>query len=119
MTHSSPLAGTSFFGLFRDLKAEVKTLVQQELTLARTEIAEKISSYSRNAILLVVGGLIAYAGLVVFLGGLGLLLAFAFEKAGLSPTLARFVGLAAIGLVIVAIGAVLILKGVKTLSRLS
>lgn len=70
----------------------------------------------RNAAALAVGGFVAYAGLIVFLIGMGWLLAWAFSKAGLAPVFAAFLGMAVIGLVVTAIGCVMLLKGMKTLS---
>src|SRR5581483_4840023 len=107
----------SFFGLVRGLKTETKTLIREEVQLAKTEISEKIATYGRNGAVIAIGGVIAFAGLIVFLGGLGFLIAFAFEKLGLSTTLADFVGLAIIGLLVIAIGAVFALKGMKTLAK--
>src|SRR2546427_7964673 len=59
------------------------------------------------------GGFVAYAGLLVFLGALDLLLAFVFERIGLQPMLAAFVGLGIIGFIVIAVGGVLVLKGIK------
>ncbi len=108
---------TSFLGLFRLLTGDTKTFIKQEIDLAKTEISEKLSKLGRNAAALAVGGFVAYAGLIVFLIGLGWLLAWAFQLAGLQPVFAAFLGLAVIGLVIIAVGCVLLLKGLKTLSQ--
>ena len=81
-----------------DQKDETKTFIKEEVQLAKTEISENISRMGRNAVGLVAGGFVAYAGLIVFLAGLGLLLGFAFEKLGLQPPLAAFIGFAIIGL---------------------
>ncbi len=110
-------AKTSLVGLFRNLTGETRTFIQQEIRLAKTELSEKISRLGRNAVTLAIGGFIAYAGLIVFLIGVGWLLAWAFETAGLPPGLASFVGLAVIGLLVTIAGCGLLLKGIKTLSR--
>jgi hypothetical protein len=62
------------------------------------------------------GGFIAYAGLIVFLMGLGWLIGWALQKAGLEAMLAGFIGLGIVGLVIMAVGGIFIMKGVKTFS---
>ncbi len=109
-------ARTSLIGLFRELTADTRTFIRQEIQLAKTELAEKASLFGRNAAALVIGGFIAYAGLIIFLMGLGWLLAWAFEAAGLQPVLAGFIGLVAVGLVTIVVGSVLLLKGLKTIS---
>lgn len=102
--------------LFRDLSRSVKTFVHEELELARTEMMEKVSCYGRNAASLAIGGAVAYAGLIVFLGGLGILVGWAIQKTNLNPALANFIGLGAVGLVVILVGAVMVLKGVKAFS---
>ncbi len=107
----------SVFRLIRTLTGDTRTLFRQEMQLAKTELTEKFSRMGRNAAALAVGGFVAYAGLIVLLIGLGWLLAWALSKAGLTPVFAAFLGMAIIGLVVTGIGCVLLLKGLKTLSR--
>jgi hypothetical protein len=114
---TAPLAKTSFFSLFRALTGDTRTLVRQEVQLAKTEISEKISRLGWNAVSLAIGGFVAYAGLIAFLLGLGWLLAWFFAKVGLQPVFAGFLGLATIGLLVMVIGGAMIFKGVKTISR--
>jgi ElaB/YqjD/DUF883 family membrane-anchored ribosome-binding protein len=102
--------------LLRGLTHDVKLFFQEEVELAKREMAEKVSCYTRNAITLAVGGFVAYAGLIVLLGGLGFLAAFGFQKLGLEPLLADCLGLGAVGLVIVLIGLILLLKGMAAIS---
>src|SRR3954465_1290204 len=106
----------SLFGLFGDLKDETKTFIREEVQLAKTEISEKISKMGRNAVSLVIGGFVAYAGVIVFLGGLGLLLAFAFEKLGLPSAMSGFLGLAIIGLLAAGVGYAFIAEAIKSFS---
>jgi Putative Actinobacterial Holin-X, holin superfamily III len=110
-------SGSSTIELVKELASDIKTLVREEMQLAKTEVSEKISYFSRNSVTLVIGGFVAYAGVIVLLGGLGVLLAFALESAGLSPALAEFIGLAVVGLLVAAVGAVLVLKGLKAFSK--
>ncbi len=107
---------SSFLGLFRLLTGDIRTFIRQEIQLAKTEVSEKISMLGRNAVTLALGGFVAYAGLIVFLIGLGWLLAWAFEQAGLPPVLAGFVGIGSIGLLVIIIGCVLLLSAVKKIS---
>lgn len=108
-----------FGGLFRELSQSVKALIREELKLATSEMSEKISCYGRNATSVAIGGAVAYAGLIVFLGGVGILVGWAIHKTHLDPALANFIGLGAVGLLIVLIGAVLVLKGLKAFSTSS
>src|ERR1051326_8668638 len=99
--------GNSVIGLVKEFKDQVKTFIREEIELAKTELLEKISCFSKNAIGVAIRGFVAYAGLIIFLGGLGVLLAFAFERLGWNAAVAEFAGLAIIGLVVMAVGAVL------------
>jgi hypothetical protein len=61
--------------------------------------------------------LVAYAGLLVFLVGLGWLAAWALSLAGLQPMFAAFVGLSGVGLLVVLIGAALLFKAKSDLAK--
>lgn len=106
----------SLLGLVRNLKNDTRRLLREELDLAKTEILEKISLFGRNSAALAAGGVVAYAGLIVFFMGLGWLVAWALQKGGVQPVLAGFLGLAIVGILIVAIGTVFIYKGLKAFS---
>ena len=60
--------------LFADLSRDTRTLVQQELSLAKVELAEKASAMGKGAALLVGGGLIAYGGLLAMIAAVILVL---------------------------------------------
>ena len=109
--------GNTFIDLLKDLKHQVKTFIHQEVQLAGTEFAEKISSFGKDTASLAIGGFVAYAGLIIFLAGLGALLAFAFQRLGLDPLLAAFLGLGIIGMSIIAVGAMLLFKGIHALKK--
>jgi hypothetical protein len=109
--------GSKLGSLVKELKQQVKTFIRQELQLAKTEISEKISSFGKNMASIAIGGFVAYAGLIIFLAGLSALLAFAFQRLGLDPLLAAFVGLGIIGLLIIALGAIMLLKGINALKK--
>ena len=118
MQTSAP-SRSSFIGLIRALTGDIRTFIRQEIQLAKTEITEKIASFGRNAVSLAVGGVIAYAGLIVLLIGVGLLVAWGLQAAGLEPLIANFLGLIIIGVVVAGTGAALLLKGIKALSQSS
>jgi ElaB/YqjD/DUF883 family membrane-anchored ribosome-binding protein len=110
-------AETSILGLVKELKNEVKIFIKEEAQLAKTELAEKLAKTGRNSIGLAIGGVIAYAGLILLLLGLGGLLGFGLQQLGMQPLLAAAIGVAVFGLIVAAIGAVFVLKGVKALSK--
>ncbi len=114
---TATLRRSSFADLVRSLNAETRTFIREEFQLAKTELSEKASHLGRNALVLAIGGVVAYAGLLVFLFGLGYLLAWCFELAGLQPVFAGFVGLAAIGLFTMLAGGLLLLKGLQSISQ--
>jgi hypothetical protein len=88
---------TSVLTLIRLFAGDTRTFVRQEIQLAKPELSEKIAHMARNVALLAIGGVIAYAGLIVFLIALSWLIASLFEMAGLQPVVSGFLGLGIIG----------------------
>jgi len=111
------LNGSSIFGLFKDLRAEVKTFLREEVHLVKAELSEKISRMGKDSVNVAIGGFVAYAGLIVFLGALGMLIAFALQQLNLDPFLSAFIGLGAIGFIVIAVGAIMLLGGLKALKK--
>lgn len=54
--------------LFSKLSREYTDLLRHEIALAKAEMSEKISRAESGLVLLVAGGLVAFAGVVVLLG---------------------------------------------------
>src|SRR3954465_10020515 len=75
--------------LLRSLSHESTSLLQQEIELAKTELSDKAACVGRNVGYLAVGGMVAYAGVLVLLAaavtGLYVLLTVAMD---LSPAIA-------------------------------
>jgi hypothetical protein len=109
--------GSSILELVNDLRQDVKRFFKEEVQLAKTEVSEKVSHLSKNSVNIAIGGFVAYAGLIVFLGALGMLIAYFLQKAGLDPFLSAFIGLGAIGFVVIAVGAILLLTGLKAMKK--
>lgn len=116
---SSVVSRIPFFSLLTQLRNDIKTFVREEIQLAKTELTEKIGLFGKNAVSVAVGGFVAYTGLILFLAGLGFLLAYLFEHAGLSRLMASFLGFGAIGLLIAGVGAALLFKGLGGFKRQS
>jgi hypothetical protein len=53
--------------MFAELSRETRTLVQQEIQLAKTELGEKASAMGKGAGFIIGGGLIAYGGLLAII----------------------------------------------------
>jgi hypothetical protein len=111
--------GGSIISLVRDLKVEAKRFAREEAQLAKAEISEKVADLAGDSVSVAIGGLAAYAGLLVFLAGLGALVAFGFQRAGLDPLLAAFLGFGSVGLVVLVAGALLLLAGLNKAKKRS
>lgn len=109
--------GASIVDLVKDLSEQVKTFLREEVRLAKAEMSEKISHIAKDSVNIVVGGFVAYAGLIVFFGSLGALLAYAFKQLGLDPLLSAFIGLGIVGFIVITVGATMLLSGLKALKK--
>src|SRR5215216_4516399 len=94
--------------LFAELARETSTLVRQEVALAKTEMTQKATQVGRDAGVIGVGGAIAYAGLLAIVAALIL---------GLGQLIALWLSALIVGLVVAAIGYVLIQRGLKALKH--
>ena len=94
--------------LFAELSRETRTLVQQELHLAKTELTEKVSKIGKGAGLIVGGGLIAYSGLLAIVAALVLILV----AIGLPPWAAAALG----GVLVAGVGYLLVRAGLAALN---
>src|SRR5215217_1284810 len=55
--------------LFAELLQKTTTLVRQEIELAKVEMSQKASRVGKNVGFLVIGGVVAYTGLLAVVGG--------------------------------------------------
>jgi hypothetical protein len=93
--------------LFTDLSRETTTLVRQEVQLAKAELTQSATEAARGIGMLVAGGAVAYAGLLFLL----LAIVFGLIEAGWDAWVSALV----VGLVVVAIGAILVLRARESL----
>ena len=93
--------------MFTELSRDFRTLVQQELQLARLELTEKAAKMRRGLVFMIGGGLLAYGGFLAVIAGivLGLI------AAGLPPWLGAFLA----GVVLAGLGYVFIQSGLTSL----
>jgi Putative Actinobacterial Holin-X, holin superfamily III len=95
--------------LFADLARETGTLVSREVALARTEMTEKAAQVGKDVAYLAVGGLVAYAGLLAIIAAVILVLA--------ANGVPLWVSALIVGLVVAAIGYVLVRQSLASLKR--
>jgi uncharacterized membrane protein YqjE len=94
--------------LFAELSQKMTTLVRQEIQLAKVEMSQKASRVGKNVGFLVVGGVVAYTGVLALVAA-GIIL--------LGQLIPYWLSAAIIGFVIAAVGLVLVVKGANTLRQ--
>jgi xanthine/uracil permease len=94
--------------LFQDLTREIKTLVNENIELARVEVMAKLRAGQKGAAYVAAGGALLYAGL------LGVMAAAAFLLALAMPL---WVAALIVGVVVAIIGGVLVNSGIKEIKR--
>ena len=108
---------SSIVYLLKKLRDDTTTLVRDEISLAKTEVSEKIANTSRNVGYLAAGALVAYAALTLILLGISFLLRDLFILQGMREANATLLGFLIVGAVVGGIGAILITKALNTLKR--
>lgn len=103
--------------LVKELPRELKLLVQQELKLAKAELSENLSRFKTSVVHLLLGGIVAAVGLLIFMIALGFIAAFAFAALGLAERVADFLGFASIGLLFGAVGFIFVKRALSHLSH--
>jgi len=96
--------------LFTSLTSDLTTLVRKEIDLARTETMEKVTGVTRNVVMMIAGGLVAYAGLIA------LLMAAIFL---LNQSLSLWVSALIVGILVIIIGAILLAVGRSSLNNMT
>lgn len=106
----NPRSRRSLAGLFSDLWRDTSVLVQDEVELARVEMAEKVSQVGSGIATIAVAGAILFAGFLLLL-----LAAVAVLALVLPPDRAAWLSPLIVGGVIVAIGLAALASGRKEL----
>jgi uncharacterized membrane protein YqjE len=113
-TNTMPVTGEStepsLGSLLTELTDDMGRLVRQEIELARVETTQKISRATRSIVLMVVGGLIAYAGFIT------LLITAAIALGALMP---YWLSSLLVGVVVLLVGAILLGSGRSSLSNMT
>ena len=106
----SDLRGTreerSLGDLFGDLSRETTNLIRQEITLAKVEMTGKAAKMGKDAGILAAGGALLYAGLLALIAAAIIALANAW---------AWWLSALVIGVIVVGVGAVMVLMGLKAM----
>jgi len=105
-----PTSEPTLGDLFGSLTSDLTTLVRKEIELARTETMEKVTGVTRNIVMMVAGGLVAYAGLIA------LIMAAIFL---LNKSLSLWVSALIVGIVVIIIGAILLSIGRSSLNNMT
>jgi hypothetical protein len=95
--------------LLSELSRETATLVRQEVALARTELTRNVARVQRHAVLIVAGGVLAYAGMLSVVAAVVL----ALVRLGVAPWLAALVA----GVGVAGLGYALLQQGLSGLRR--
>ena len=74
INENRPMENRPLGDLFSDLATDMSSLVRQEVALAKLEITQKGKYIGRNVGYLIVGGAVAYAGLLAVLAAIIMLL---------------------------------------------
>jgi predicted phage tail protein len=92
--------------MFADLTRNTRTLIEREIQLAKTELAQNASRMAGSVTLIVAGGLIAYGGLLAIIAAvvLGLI------AIGLAAWAAALLG----GIVVAGVGYALLRAGIAS-----
>jgi hypothetical protein len=91
--------------LIGDLMSDLAELVSKEIQLAKAEASEKFSQATAGAASLAIGGLVAFAGLLVLLD------AAVYGLAALFEGLPFWASALIVGVVVLGVGMALLLKG--------
>lgn len=105
-TQPEPTIGQLFTGLTSD----VTSLVRKEIDLAKTELTESAKQGAKGAAFMAVGGFLAYAGLILLLIAVSVLVGDLLNNYWLSTLL--------VGLAVVVIGWVMLNSGKSQISRM-
>lgn len=103
--------------LLREVWGEGSCLVQQEIRLAKAEMAETFSCAGKDLTKLAVSGFLVASGALVLLAAISILASVGLIAAGLPREVALWLGPGLVGTVVTTIGVVMLLKAKKDLAN--
>ena len=108
---------SSLPNLLRELRDETTTLLRQEVALAKAELKENASRLGSHSLQIAIGGFVGYAGLIVLLIGLGLLISSLLVRAGMDADLAQWLAPTAVGAIVAIIGVSMASRAKKAMAH--
>ncbi len=102
--------------LFGRLSDGVTTLLDTKLSLLKVEIKEDVSAYTRNAISMLIGGVIAAVGFAIVNVAVALFVGSLLPES-LDPALRYALGFVITGVLYLVIGAIFIIKAKNNLAK--
>jgi hypothetical protein len=102
--------------LIKEFRDELTAMFRQEVALARTEMSEKASRVTRDAIMIAAGALLAFAGLIVALIAAGHAISMALISAGMEEN-ALWLGPLIVGTVVALLGIGMLFAGKSQLKN--
>jgi xanthine/uracil permease len=108
---------SSLPNLLRELRDETTTLLRQEVSLAKAELKENATRIGAHSIQIAIGGFVGYAGLIVLLIGVGLLISSLLVRAGMDRDLAQWLAPALVGAFVVIIGVSMVSHAKKAMAE--
>jgi hypothetical protein len=105
--------------LLGQLRDDTITLIKDEVALAKTEMAERVQRFSRNAMTIVAGALVGSSALLLLLFALGYWLTDVFLQREVNPGAAAGLGFLVAAGIAATTSALLVVKGIKALSASS
>ena len=103
---SEPSLGT----LLTDMTDQVSVLMRREVELARVETEEKIATAVKSAVSMIKGGVIAYAGFIVLLLGIGY---------GLATVIDLWISMLIVGGITLIIGGLMLMAGRSAMNEVN
>lgn len=95
--------------LFVELKQETVLLIQKEMELLRIEVSQKMVQIVKDLVAMGIGGVLLHCGLLTIIAAIVL---------GVAEFMAPWLSALVVGVVLCALGGVLVQKGRKEMSRL-
>jgi hypothetical protein len=92
--------------LFSELLQDTRTLVNQEVELAKTEMSQKASSMGKHVGFIAAGGFVAYAGFLAIIAAL---------IVGLGELMPMWLSALLVGVIVAGVGYLLVQRGLNKL----
>ena len=110
MADANPKKEQSLGTLFADLSDKTTLLIRQEINLAKEEVKEKVKRAALDVVSFLVGAFVAYTGLLALIAAAAI---------ALSLVLPSWLATLIVGLVVIAVGGILVWVGINSLKDIN